>query len=151
MHLDPLLPDAGHSPFRQPARVQRPLDDAAAGHPPISAMAAGGFVNLRRVDAQANEVPPPSTGTLPLFPVVHTDPPPQPLVHCRYLSIGLADTEVVQPPHHVAPQFAQHAIGRDAPAATGDGLYSLLEPRSGLFRPHNPAPANLKAEEGAGR
>ena len=91
-------------------------------------LTAGGFVHLRRVDAQANEVSPPSTGALPLFPVVHAHPPPQPLVHRRDLSIGLADTEVVQPSHHVAPQFAQHAVGRDATAATGDGLHPFLEP-----------------------
>src|SRR5512146_3189965 len=151
MHLDPLLPDAGHSSFRQPACVQRPLDDAGAGHPPISAMTARGFVNLRRVDAQADEVAPPSTGALPLFPVVHAHPPPQPLVHLRYLSIGLADTEVVQPSHHVAPQLAYHAIRRDAAAATGDGLYSFLEPRSSLLRPYDLTPANLKAEKGAVR
>ena len=46
MHLDPLLPDAGHSSFRQPAGIQRALDDAAAGHPPVSPMTAGGFVYL---------------------------------------------------------------------------------------------------------
>src|SRR3974377_775016 len=126
MHLDPLLPDAGPSSFRQPARVQRSLDNAGAGHPPVSPMTARGFVNLRRVNAQANEVPPPSAGALPLFPMVPAPPAPQPLVHCRYLSIGLADTEVVQPSHHVAPQFAQHAIGGAAPPATVAGLYPFL-------------------------
>ncbi len=76
MHLDPLLPEAGHSSFRQPAVVQCSLDDASAGHPPISPMTACGSVDLRRGDAQADEVPPPSTGALPLFPVVHAHPPP---------------------------------------------------------------------------
>jgi hypothetical protein len=67
MHSDPLLPEVGHSPFRQPAIVQRALHKAGAGHPPIAAMAAGGSVNLRRVDAQPDEVPPPDAGALPLL------------------------------------------------------------------------------------
>jgi hypothetical protein len=89
MHLDPLLPNAGHSSFRQPAIVQRALHMAGAGHPPISEMIAGGFVNLSRVDTQPDEVPPPSVGALPLFPVIQAHPPPQPLVQCRCLSIAL--------------------------------------------------------------
>jgi hypothetical protein len=56
-------------------------------------MTAGGFVNLCWVDAQPEEIPPPDVGTLPLFPVVHARASPQPLVHCRHLSMGLADTE----------------------------------------------------------
>jgi hypothetical protein len=56
------LPEAGHSPFRQPSIFQRALHDAGACHPPISAMAAGGFVNFCQTDAQPDGVLPPEVG-----------------------------------------------------------------------------------------
>src|SRR5207249_11601987 len=123
MHFDPSLPYVGHSPFREPPIVERSLDNAGGGHKPIAPVTAGSFVHLRRMDAQPDEMPPPRARSFPLFPEAQPHPSPQPLVQFRYWAIGLADTEVIEPAHHIAPEFCEQPAHRNAPAATGDFLY----------------------------
>src|SRR5437879_804034 len=79
MHVDPSLPYARHSLFRQPAVVQRSLNDAGSSHPPVTASATAGFVHLRRMDAQPDEMSPPCARPFPLLPVAQAHAPPQPL------------------------------------------------------------------------
>src|SRR5947199_4545716 len=149
MHVDPSLPYAGHSLFRQPAIVQRSLNNAGSSHPPVTASATTGFVHLCRMDTQPDEMSPPCARPFPLLPVAQAHTPPQPLVEFRDNAIGLADTKVIHPSYHVAPEFCQQPAHRNAPAATGDLLDSFFEPFERLIRPHDSAPAYLKAEEGA--
>jgi len=52
MKIDPLLPQTGHSPFLQPAIVQRLLRNACSGHKPVTPVAARGFEHLCRMDSQ---------------------------------------------------------------------------------------------------
>src|ERR1035441_2221359 len=151
MHLDPSLPSAWHSLFRQPLIVQRSLHNARPSHPPVTPATAAGFVHLRRVDAQPDEMPPPCARPFSLLPVAQAPPPSQPLVQFRYPAVGLADPKVVQPAHHVAPEFCKQPAHRYAPAATRDMLNPFFEPFEGLVRPHDSAPAYLKAEEDAAR
>ena len=47
MHLNPLLLEVGHFPFRQPFIVQRSLHNARTGHKPVGPMTASGFEHLR--------------------------------------------------------------------------------------------------------
>src|SRR5262245_15164699 len=103
MHIVPVLPQIWHSPFRQPAIIQRSLDNARSGHKPVTTVAARGFVHLCPVDAQPDELSPPRARSLPLFPVVHAHTSPHPLVQLRDDTIGLAETKVVHPAYHVSP------------------------------------------------
>src|SRR5262245_1116467 len=61
----------------------------------------------------------------------------------------MADTEIVQPTHRIAPQLFQPSGHRDAPTATGNLLDPFLEPSQSLVRPHHPASLDGKAKEGA--
>src|SRR5258705_1944580 len=149
MHFDPSLPDVRHSPFREPAIVQRSLHNAGGGHKPVAPVTAGGFVHLGRMDSQPDKGPSPRARSFPLFPVAQPHTPPQPLVQFRHFAIGLTDTEVVQPTHHVAPELQQQCPHGHAATATGDFLYSFSEPFERFLRPYDSSPAYLEPEEGA--
>src|ERR1051325_9967765 len=102
MHFKPLSRYGWYTPFRQPAIVQRSLDNSRPGHKPVTPVTASGFGHLRRVNPQPDELPSPGTRTLPLFPVVHPNASSQPLIQFRHYPIELADPKIVQPPHDVA-------------------------------------------------
>src|SRR5689334_15944708 len=147
MQLDPLFRQVGHSPFRQPAIGQRLLHQTAAGHEPVSPTTARGFGHLRPGNAQTEQLPSPMAGAFPALPEVEPDPPSQPLVQLGHHRVTLAEAKIVQPPDRVAPQFPQHAEGRNPAAAAGDFSNPLLEPCLCFPGPLDPAPAYLEAKE----
>src|SRR6267143_4419177 len=93
-------------------------------------------------------MPPPGARSLPLFPVAQPHSSPNPLVQLQHLSVGVADSKIVQPAHRVTPKLFHSPGHRNAPAATGDLLNPFLEPPQRLLRPHHLGPANSKAEKG---
>jgi hypothetical protein len=68
MQLDPLVSQARHSPFRQAGVIQRLLAHGRPSHEPLTPVAARGFVHLRRMDAQPDELPPHHHIRLPITP-----------------------------------------------------------------------------------
>src|SRR5262245_5396569 len=149
MQFDPLCLQIRHPLFPQPRIVQCALYDPVATHPPVSATTATGLAHLLRADAQRDEMPPPCARSLPLFPVTQPHASPQPLVQLQHLSIGVADTEIIQPTHRVTPQLFQPSGHRDAPTASGNLLDPFLEPSERLVRPHHPASLDHEAKESA--
>jgi hypothetical protein len=99
---DPDFSQFGHSLFLQVAVIEGEAHEAVLTHAPIPLAAAAGAVHLLGVDTQFDEVAPPRSRSLPLFPVVEAHPSPDPFVEFQHRSIGVTDAEVVHPAGDIA-------------------------------------------------
>ena len=88
MQSDPDFSQFGHSLFLQVAVIEGEAHEAVLTHAPIPFAAAAGAVHLLGVDPQFDEVAPPRSRSLPLFPVVEAHPAPDPFVEFQHRSIG---------------------------------------------------------------
>ena len=78
MQPDPDVSQFGHSLFLQVGVLQGEAHEALLTHPPIPFAAATSAIDLAEGDPQLDEVAPPRSWSLPLFPMGEAHPPPYP-------------------------------------------------------------------------
>ncbi len=83
----------------------------------------------------------------PLFPVTHTDTPPDPLIDLGDGSVIVRNAIVVHPTSNVLRELVKPVAHRDAPAATRQSADAMLERREGCVGPTQLRSPESKAEE----
>ena len=72
MQPDPDVSQFGHSLFLQVAVLEGEAHEAILTHPPIPFAAATSAIDLAEGDPQLDEVAPPRSWSLPLFPIIES-------------------------------------------------------------------------------